>query len=325
MSESIAESYPELMHYTTAAGLTGIVTSGCLWATHAAFLNDSQEIHHFIDGPFREVLLAEVLRLHIEHAAEKSQDQLLAQEIAPRSPAGFLERWRASIVKNLNFFVFSMSRPTTEIVAAHGLLSQWRGYGHDGGYAIVLDTQDLNQLLQAEEKFNLCPTFMKKVIYTHEANMDDPIAAQDTGAMDAIVKGIAMMLRGARGDELIELSDAITTLPVRYKHWGFEEECEVRIVALLPRKDVANFYAEYHGDKRQPKVPKAFIRGGVPVPYLELFADRPGGSRHLPIKRVIVGPHRDQTLRIDAVQRLLAANGYVDVAVHGSAIPYLGR
>lgn len=41
MSRSIAESYSELMHYTTADGLKGIVTSGCLWATHIKFLNDT--------------------------------------------------------------------------------------------------------------------------------------------------------------------------------------------------------------------------------------------------------------------------------------------
>jgi hypothetical protein len=33
--------HPELMHYTTADGLKGIVTSKTLWASHTGFLNDS--------------------------------------------------------------------------------------------------------------------------------------------------------------------------------------------------------------------------------------------------------------------------------------------
>lgn len=32
-----------LFHYTTAAGLIGIITTQTLWATHANFLNDSAE------------------------------------------------------------------------------------------------------------------------------------------------------------------------------------------------------------------------------------------------------------------------------------------
>jgi hypothetical protein len=33
----------DLYHYTTAAGLHGILESNTLWGTHAAYLNDSQE------------------------------------------------------------------------------------------------------------------------------------------------------------------------------------------------------------------------------------------------------------------------------------------
>jgi hypothetical protein len=33
-----------LFHYTSAAGLYGILESGCLWATHYRFLNDNREL-----------------------------------------------------------------------------------------------------------------------------------------------------------------------------------------------------------------------------------------------------------------------------------------
>ena len=319
MPNSVADHHPELMHYTTATGLAGIVTSGCLWATHAAFLNDSQEIHHFIDGPLKDVLVEIVGRFCTDLAAKTEQfpisPQDFAHAIVPGLAAYYLEGWRAAIIKNLDFFVFSMSRHS-DIAAAHGLLSQWRGYGHDGGYAIVFDTQDLDKLLQ-KEKFNLCSISMMDVIY-------DSTAVRNTRAMVTLVTETEKMLGGASADELIQLGEAITTLPAQCKHWGFKEECEVRIVAQLSKPDITNNYAEENDDKRRLKVPKTFIRSGMPVPYLELFSDRPDGSRHLPIKRVIVGPHRDQALRIDAVRRLLAANGYADVAVHGSEISYLG-
>lgn len=316
MAQSIDEHHRELMHYTTVNGLEGIVTSGCLWATHAAFLNDSDEIHHFIDGPFKKVVFAEVRKFCMEWAANNAQDPHVTEEKTREIAAEFLERWRASIVENLDFFVFSMSRPKTEAVAAHGLLSQWRGYGHDGGYAIVLDAVGLDQLLQVEGKFNLCTLSRGPVEY-----LDDPNVPE----IDDVQRGIAGMLRGEMEDDVaIRFYRAITTLLWQHKHWGFEEECEERIVAAPPKKDVAE-YAAKDGDKRQPKLPKTFVRGGLPVPYLELFAGLPCGPYRLPIKRVIVGPHRDQALRIGAVRWLLAANGYTGADVHGSAIPYLGR
>ncbi|MDY6957205.1 MAG: hypothetical protein SVO96_10100 [Pseudomonadota bacterium] len=208
MAQSIAERHPELMHYTTVNGLEGIVTSGCLWATHAAFLNDSEEIHHFIDGPFKKVVFAEVRQLGMEWAANNAQDPHVTEEKAPEIAAEFLERWRTSIVENLDFFVFSMSRPKTEAVAAHGLLSQWRGYGHDGGYAIVLDAAGLDRLLQVEGKFNLCTLSIGSVEY-----LDDPTAVLNVPEIGDIQRGIAGMLRGEMEDDVaIRFYRAITTL-----------------------------------------------------------------------------------------------------------------
>lgn len=46
--KTVYEEYSELMHYTTADGLMGIVTSKTLWATHARFLNDSEEVIGFL-------------------------------------------------------------------------------------------------------------------------------------------------------------------------------------------------------------------------------------------------------------------------------------
>jgi hypothetical protein len=40
----LAAAHPELHHYTTFAGLKGIVESNTLWATHFLDLNDSREV-----------------------------------------------------------------------------------------------------------------------------------------------------------------------------------------------------------------------------------------------------------------------------------------
>jgi hypothetical protein len=45
----ISDTHPELFHYTTAAGLSGILESNSLWATHSSFVNDAEEILGFYD------------------------------------------------------------------------------------------------------------------------------------------------------------------------------------------------------------------------------------------------------------------------------------
>ena len=41
---TFAHSYPELHHYTSYAGLSGILESQTIWATHFFHLNDSSEV-----------------------------------------------------------------------------------------------------------------------------------------------------------------------------------------------------------------------------------------------------------------------------------------
>ena len=45
-----------LYHYTDAAGLIGIVTSGALWATHCDYLNDASEFK-YAAGVMKDVVL----------------------------------------------------------------------------------------------------------------------------------------------------------------------------------------------------------------------------------------------------------------------------
>lgn len=52
----IADSHDELYHYTTAAGLSGILESRSLWATHTSFMNDEEEILGFYDRVLPRIL-----------------------------------------------------------------------------------------------------------------------------------------------------------------------------------------------------------------------------------------------------------------------------
>ena len=92
----------------------------------------------------------------------------------------------------------------------------------------------------------------------------------------------------------------IETVPF-LKTRRFEEEQEYRLVASATRQSLAG------QDSRSPI--KVYFREGAAgalVPYLKLFETL--GAK-LPIKKIIVGPHRNQENQYNAARLLLDQNG----------------
>lgn len=111
---------PEVLyHYTTQAGLLGILTSGTIWASQVQFLNDSTEF-----------------RIGLEIATE----QLHAMARLSRTGANALTRSFAEYFRSIeNFPVFVVS-----LTAEGDQLSQWRAYsGTHSGFSLALDTEQL--------------------------------------------------------------------------------------------------------------------------------------------------------------------------------------
>jgi len=320
------------MHYTTASGIAGIVSSGCIWATHAAFLNDAEEMKHFFDSRLPDICLPEVEKFANEKAQSPENTKMIAaQGGLPQFIRLLAETLPAIIRKHTLAFnqpyIFSMCGTRDPLVSHSGLLSQWRGYGSDGGYALVFDTSKFEELLKLEgETFGYQHAVWGDVYYHGVDQVSQP-STEDVAEYEAAVRtGIAKMLEGGKAEEAEGFYEAISSLSCLYKHWGFREEHEVRVVAIPVDAEVARLSAA-EGETKQQKPIKTFIRAGVPIPYIELFMppDSKTSPARLPIKRVIIGPHNQNGLRAQAVQRLLAANGYNDVEVVRSQIPYIGR
>lgn len=104
---------------------------------------------------------------------------------------------------------------------------------------------------------------------------------------------------------------------------GVLEEREVRVVAVLASDE---FIKLGEPDAPPQKEVKSFDRNEEKVPYIELFSTLAAGDTfvRLPIKRVIVGPHKKRVQHAEFVRELLAQGGY-DVEVVQSEIPYIGR
>jgi hypothetical protein len=63
LEEDLAEKYPEVTHYTNAVGLHGILNSQTIWATHANFLNDHDEVELFLIIAWKNCVSEHIQRL----------------------------------------------------------------------------------------------------------------------------------------------------------------------------------------------------------------------------------------------------------------------
>lgn len=327
MRKSVEESYPALWHYTTGAGLHGIITSQQLWATDIFYLNDAEEFTGFFDRKLLHILEAGV-REGIVEAKKTKEGQNRLKDFKSESvilkdvPAHLLEAIRTTTLK-LQVYVTSFCSPSGD-GTEDGLLSQWRGYGLDGGYAVVFDTKKLVELLNDEQqRFFYSYGHWGDVDY-FDSGAAEAVHEESLEWEEAIRKSVAGLV--VKGDYRIgeELFEPILSLATRHKHRGFREECEVRISCVTSMKGVDLDAARAAGDTR-PKKPVQFaLRGGILVPYIALF-ERPSGERaKLPITKIIVGPHPEKLKRQMAIEKLLEELE-IGAKVEMSDIPYLGH
>jgi hypothetical protein len=200
------------------------------------------------------------------------------------------------------------------------LLSQWRAYGREGGYAVVFDTRRLSQLLKTEgEKWGHA-LFGGDVIYS---SATDAALREELGSnIDQIGACLAQWLAtGGRDDTLEPIYDNLVICACRYKHWGFYEEREVRVIVIPPNSEL---FAEQkaRGLVALEKPRHHFSRASIAVPCIHLFEGITAlAGEQIPISRIIVGPHRDKDRRQRAVKALVA-ECHLEIPVTISEIPY---
>ncbi len=208
-------------------------------------------------------------------------------------------------------------------VVEHGLMSQWRGYGAQGGYAIIFDTERLLELLHVEgKKWNYFYALGGDVVYSSAE--DNEVYDELQKQIDEIQKGWEQSLRKKDPLALSSVAGNFISCACRYKHWGFSEEQEFRLVCVPTPPKVIELQKKSANVSLPTKRVSNYLRNGTPVPYINLFEEITGqAGKQLPIKRVIIGPHSDGERQRTAVEQLLRQNG-IPAIVSLSAIPYLG-
>jgi hypothetical protein len=161
MTRRIEDEHPELFHYTGIDGLKGILESQELWAAHARFLNDGAELielRHYLPQVLRPSVTKTLEAMYRSQSEKRAVIERFGgleacvNEVL-RGCVDGLYQTTFGIDGSKPFaeaYILSFCTPATARQAEHGLLSQWRCYGKDGGYALVFDTTAVSGAMDIE-------------------------------------------------------------------------------------------------------------------------------------------------------------------------------
>lgn len=322
-----SEVYEELYHYTTWEGLQRIIESQTLWATNYKFLNDYSEIILFKEKliPLVYPYVLDGYKNLIRHRPEikhRINREGGLQKVVQHDAKGLVDAQYEALGDEIYILSFS-GQPEKASIAKNGLLSQWRGYGTGGGVALVFDTKKIEEILAIEAKrFEYGLVIMADIVYS-----DDEQKLQEELSDDlAILADIARLFFNHKnpGQKIVtEIRKGFYPFVrciSRYKHYGFSEENEVRVVALPTVIDAEYLkLAERNSVTLMPEKERKFRRKeGKNIPYIELFNSN---DIDLPIEKIIIGPHKEKEIRAADLRKRLRKT---KIEITCSDIPYVG-
>jgi len=270
-----------LYHYTSAAGLLGIINDSVIFLTDSMFMNDQSELAYGRD------LASEVLTEVAQHVSNRYARSAL------RLARDYL---------NSGVSVLRAYRAYAACFCADGnLLSQWRAYGRPGaGYAIGLVAKQL----PAAQTGNTERLRLIKVEY-RRAQQVKVIERAIQLYLSYLPKFDHEMGDGEdRAELLAPLPILLGTLFPHFKHPVFREEKEWRVVLQV-------------GDAP----PDALLRFRETTNNIAPYLSARFAAGALPLRSVTHAPSLEPHIKKIALRELLAARGYSDVAVLGSDIP----
>jgi hypothetical protein len=244
-----------IFHYTTISGLIGIITHSELWASDCRLLNDGTELTYA-----QEIFLYEVRELNLE----------------PLMDGGYIVAGPL-----LDYFRMYL----TCFCEDGDLLSQWRGYGVDQGYALGFNTAEL----QAHNIGEICP--VQYGISNPKGYFSDELAN-------------AVQPTAHPGMEDWHASRSLLPRLARVKHPSFSEEREWRLLVPsfgLPKEGTSVHFRE------SPM---------SPIPYLAITIPKES------LRKIIIGPGNHAQTRLAAVGEMLQYHEYKDVDVRVSKVPF---
>jgi hypothetical protein len=290
----------DLYHYTTIGGLQGILEKACLWGTHLAFLNDSRELDYGVDA------ICGMIR---NYAAWYVSDEVLAKAENPdnnrfmrdlfEAVCTFLERNKDELKPDRSPFVSCLSTSRDQ-------LSQWRGYGQTGGYAIRFAPDLLSSSLKHVDEqgspHDGPDPVLVKVEYLTE-HVYDEVSKMALDHINEFME--ANKIEGerqqdeARTSARFNLLRKVIEIAARLKHHKFAEEQEHRIIT--------HGTEDIYTPSKLGLVPRVLVQFDPSA-----------------IKEIMVGPGEFAEVRKLSIDRYIERNArrYGSVEVTLSEVPY---
>lgn len=287
--ESVLDAGRPLYHYTSLSGLQGIISSRGFWASDSRFLNDAEEMRHG----------AELAAAVLEHLAKKAKHPNFGE---------VLERIRTRLLEPVTsgplIACFSTVRDSLE---------QWRGYGGSGGICIGVGGfgRAAGKVERAPARGPLfyAPSMMPHRVF-YAAREKCVLVISAVRRFEAEYLKDRQHMRQWPDDHDAEYEKAIFRwlqyCLVSFKNPAFTQEAEVRVVIFHEQAD------EFGGLKFRPSP------WGL-VPYV-CTGERLRGP--VDIDNVMIGPSPHQDLVAASVRTFLDHQGYTEVAVDLSRVPF---
>jgi hypothetical protein len=275
-------------HYTSGAGLLGVIESGTLWATQVSCLNDSTEVRYG-SKLFRDALV----KLRQNMPPDPEVEQMLDQ-----TTSALLEDPSTPSHAPSMYFVTCFSEHEDD-------LSQWRAYcGGENGYAVGFRARGL---------FGNPNSLVVRVNYDTEQHLavaEQVAAATVKFFRDGIEKGRAPSPAEWMGEFLPVWTNFIGQLAPLVKDEAFRAENEYRIVHQLQANEMGRVRFTQKETLMSRHLPLTFPHPAAPrFPMLPIVGVKVGPSRHKEITRI-------------SVDTLLLQMGYGGGHVSSSSIPF---
>ena len=296
-----------LYHYTNLHSLKAIVENQSFFCSNSAYLNDTKEYNYGL-----ELFTKAFKEITVENGNDTSS------KIVKAILTGLEE-------KNIsNHFATCFS-------LEGDLLSQWRAYADDGkGIAIGLDRKKLIDGFKniatgfyieynANNQFDLVNKLIQTIIKYYLKHYDFLI---DIDSEQDIFIEIAN-----------EINEIIDKYIGHFKHNTFQEEKEFRFEMSVDKQFPTSLDTiSYRVGKNNLLIPYKVLKTDYAFEKEKLKDD--GSSlegleknkkykvKKIPISHIIIGPSLDSELNKNSIKDFLSKNGYSDVKIVLSEVPY---
>lgn len=311
--------YPNdaIFHYTNADGLLGILSSGNMWSTAYFTTNDATEMDT------GEGVLTQIVKEHTHQLQRENHeyvDVFRRRGVDIHEYANKFENFLLSFTMGfLCFYITCFYRVKSKADFNDGLLSQWRGYGSNGGYALQFSRTKLMEWTEETRRNNKqYDCSLNDVHYNVDNPIKNDVLEYEELFLDAYMKFLNNMLKlnlnkQTNINSIIPLTDLFGgalksflfyRLLTKNRHFSEERECRMSILV-----DQSFDGVQY------------FNRNGLIVPYIK--TPQPSISFLNCIESIIVGPGAYQDVRRWSVAHLIQSHK-LGIDVRLSSIPYNG-